>query len=157
MNEASLLDASALSGVSPEKVPLFSIGARVYYEDTDAAGVVYYANYLKFFERCRTEWVRAMGFGQSALAEAYDVVFVVRHARADYRKPARLDDVLRVDLSIQNVGRTQLVLNQRVVKVTETGEEELVTGEVKLVCVRVSTFKPAAIPAVLLAKFQEIV
>lgn len=150
-------DAGAPNGLSAETPPLFSISARVYYEDTDAAGVVYYANYLKFFERCRTEWVRAMGFGQSALAEQHDLVFVVRDASASYRRPARLDDLLRVDLRIQEVGHAKLVLSQRVFKVTEAGEEMLVAGEVGLVCVRVSTFKPAAIPAVLLAKFQEIV
>jgi acyl-CoA thioester hydrolase len=142
----------------PEKSPSFSISVRVYYEDTDAAGVVYYANYLKFFERCRTEWVRSLGYDQSALAAEHDLAFVVRKASAAYRKPARLDDALQVDLRILEIGRAKLVLNQRILKLSDAGDETLlVAGEVEIVCVQASTFKPAAIPAFLLAKFQETV
>jgi acyl-CoA thioester hydrolase len=144
--------------------PSFSIDLRVYYEDTDSGGVVYYANYLKFFERCRTEWVRSLGCSQSALAETHDLVFVVRRASADYYKPARLDDVLRVDLQIIELGRSRIRLAQRVVRVDGVnselpsgGESVLVGGDVEIVCVRASTFKPVAIPAFFHATFQETV
>ena len=141
--------------------PNFSTHLRVYYEDTDSGGVVYYANYLKFFERCRTEWVRSLGYDQSALADTHDLVFVVRCANATYYKPARLDDVLRVDLQIQEITRSRIKLAQRVVKVNSAlplgGESVLVGGNVEIVCVRASTFKPVAIPAFLYATFQEIV
>jgi acyl-CoA thioester hydrolase len=140
---------------SSENAPLFSIPVRVYYEDTDAAGVVYYANYLKFFERCRTEWVRAAGYGQAELAADHGVAFVVRKAGAAYMKPARLDDLLSVDLQIESMGRARINLIQRVVKQTQGGEMVMVKGLVELACVQAATFKPIEIPSFLRDKLQE--
>src|SRR5687767_15205286 len=99
----------------------FRHATRVYWEDTDAGGVVYYANYLKFAERARTEWLRAMGFEQTDLAERYGVVFVVRSVALEYLKPARFNDELRVSVELIKVGAGQIELVQRVLR----GEELL--------------------------------
>jgi len=90
------------------------ITLRVYYEDTDAAGIVYYANYLRFIERGRTEFVRARGVDQRALREAEGIVFAVRHVEADYLAPARLDDELEVETSVESVGGARLTMRQEV-------------------------------------------
>lgn len=137
-------------GSSPVR---FSIPVRVYYEDTDAAGVVYYANYLKFFERCRTEWVRSLGHDQSAMMHEHDIAFVVRHASANYRKPARLDDLLTVDLCITGRGRSRLILEQRILHASEA--TPLVSGQIEIACIRASTFKPVSIPPFLNTQFDQ--
>ena len=90
---------------------------RVYYEDTDAAGIVYYANYLRFIERGRTEYVRALGIDQRALKEAEGIVFAVRHVEADYLAPARLDDELDVTTRVELVGGARIVMKQEVLRV----------------------------------------
>ena len=87
---------------------VFHHPVRIYYEDTDAGGVVYYANYLKYFERCRTEWLRAIGHNQTDLLAAEDIVFVVKSVSADYKRPARLDDRLEAGLKLVHLGRAQL-------------------------------------------------
>lgn len=125
----------------------FVFPARVYYEDTDAAGVVYYANYLKFFERCRTEWIRSLGFGQAELASAHGLAFMVRKVTADYLRPARLDDDLRVGLRVASLGRARVVLSQWVARPCSGGAEDvLVQGTVELACVSTRTLRPVAIP-----------
>ena len=86
----------------------FTWTVRVYYEDTDTGGVVYYANYLKFFERARTEWLRAAGFGQQALADEQGLQFVVARIECDYRRPARLDDVIDIDVRVRQAGRVSV-------------------------------------------------
>ena len=100
---------------------------RVYYEDTDLAGVVYYANYLKFIERARTEWVRGLGVDQGKLKSDTGVVFVVRRVEADYLAPARFDDELIVRTEIQSVGGARLVLKQDVTRAADTLFSALVT------------------------------
>lgn len=155
-SQPSVCGNSSSEAISPQ----FSLDVRVYYEDTDAGGVVYYANYLRFFERCRTEWVRALGYDQSALAQTHDLVFVVRHASATYFKPARLDDLLTIDVRVLEMGRSKVRLEQRASrKAVSAGESDvlLVVGEVEIVCVQLSTFKAVPIPALLKAKFQETV
>lgn len=102
---------------------------RVYYEDTDLAGIVYYANYLKFVERGRSEWVRELGVDQVALKEQQGVVFAVRRVVADYLAPARYDDKLIVETALKAVTPARVVLDQRVVR----GDEALFTAEVTLV------------------------
>src|SRR5476649_883274 len=89
---------------------------RVYYEDTDAGGIVYYANYLKFFERARTEWLRAIDVGQHDLLREHDAMFVVKQVSADYHAPARLDDVLKLTLRIEKLGRASIVCAAGVVR-----------------------------------------
>lgn len=114
---------------------------RVYYEDTDAGGIVYYANYLKLMERARTEWLRALGVSQESLRHQ-GVVFVVTEATARYRRPARLDDELCIAASVERLSRTRLVFSQQVSR----GGELLVDGEVTIACMSLSG-KPCAIPA----------
>jgi acyl-CoA thioester hydrolase len=115
---------------------------RVYYEDTDAGGVVYYANYLKFAERARTEWLRAIGFEQTELAERHGVIFVVRSAAIDYLKPARFNDSLRVTVELIKVGAGQIDLNQRVIR----DDDLLAKAAVKIACVGLHTMRPTRIP-----------
>ena len=93
-----------------------SFPVRVYYEDTDLAGIVYYANYLKFIERGRSEWVRALGIDQGALRRETGIVFAVRHLEADYLRPAVFDDWLTVTTSVQPVTGTRIVLDQAVLR-----------------------------------------
>lgn len=130
----------------------FSIPVRIYYEDTDAGGVVYYANYLKFFERCRTEWIRSIGHDQSRLAEEHRILFVVRKAACDYLKPARLDDELRIGLEVEKLSRVRIVFRQHV----RRGDEELVTGTVEIACIDADRFVPAPIPEFLLNQLKAL-
>lgn len=103
---------------------------RVYYEDTDLAGIVYYANYLKFIERARTEWVAGLGIDQMALRAAEGVVFAVRRVEADFLRPAKFGDELMVETTLQSLGGARLVLEQ----VVSRGEERLFVAVVTLVC-----------------------
>ncbi len=98
---------------APEK-PSFTWPARVYYEDTDAGGIVYHANYLKFAERARTEWLRAMGYDHRRVLAEHNLILVVRHAEIDFRAPARLDDLLEVKSELNAIGNTSLDLKQAV-------------------------------------------
>ncbi len=120
----------------------FSWPVRVYYEDTDAGGVVYYANYLRFMERARTEWLRSMGFEQPVMAKEHGVLFVVRAVNIDYLKPSRFDDSLQVTVEVVNVGGSRIRFLQRVLR----GDEEIVRAGVDVVCVNVDTFRPARVP-----------
>lgn len=130
----------------------FSIPVRVYYEDTDAGGVVYYANYLKFFERCRTEWMRAAGHDQRQLALEAGIGFVARKANCEYLRPARLDDQLTVGLEVEKLTRVRVVFRQHV----RRGNDELVTGAVEIACVDMATMKPAPIPDFLYSKLEAL-
>ena len=136
--------------------PPFSIPVRVYYEDTDAGGVVYYANYLKFFERCRTEWARSLGCDQATLLRDEGIVFVVRSVAVDYLAPARLDDLLDVRLAPEKIGRARFDLLQS----ASRNDTLLVTGRVSIVTVRVTGEGEAArmsatpIPPVLRQKLE---
>lgn len=103
---------------------------RVYYEDTDLAGIVYYANYLKFIERARTEWVRGLGIDQGALQREQGIVFAVRRVEADYLRPARFDDLLCVTTALVEMGGARIVLDQAVLR----GDERLFAARVVLVC-----------------------
>ena len=120
----------------------FSWPVRVYYEDTDSGGVVYYANYLRFLERARTEWLRAGGFEQTALAQEHGVVFVVTALSIEYRRPARFNDMLAVTVEPAELGASRIVLLQRVLRQAD----EIVAASVRLACVNTVTFKPARIP-----------
>ncbi|VCU72061.1 Acyl-CoA thioester hydrolase YbgC [Pigmentiphaga humi] len=121
----------------------FRFPIRVYYEDTDAGGVVYYANYLKFFERARTEWLRALGVEQRLLAEQTGCIFVVRAIRTDYRRPACLDDQLVIRSSVARLGRASIDFSQA----CERGGELLASGLVQVGCVDRTTMRPRALPA----------
>jgi acyl-CoA thioester hydrolase len=126
----------------PEARARFSWPARVYYEDTDAGGVVYYANYLKFFERARTEWLRSFGLNQDKLAQEQSLIFVVRRAALDFVKPARLDDLLEITVEPLKLARVYVELAQE----ARRGAQLLARAVVQVACVNQRSFKPAAIP-----------
>jgi len=121
----------------------FKWPVRVYYEDTDLGGVVYYANYLKFMERARTEWLRALGFEQTALVRDHGVVFVVSSLTIDYLKPAAFNDELTVTVELEKLGAVQIMLKQRIAR----GAESLATASVRIACVNTATFRPVRIPS----------
>jgi acyl-CoA thioester hydrolase len=123
---------------------IHSFSCRVYYEDTDLAGIVYYANYLKFIERARTEWVREIGVDQGALKADTGIVFAVRRVEADYLAPARLDDEIEVRTRVEKATGARIVLRQAVLRDNET----LFTALVTLVAISGDGL-PARIPAVL--------
>jgi acyl-CoA thioester hydrolase len=129
---------------------LFSWPVRVYYEDTDAGGVVYYANYLKFFERARTEWLRGFGLDQDKLAQEEGLIFVVRRALLDFARPARLDDMLEVTVEPLKVARVYVDLTQE----ARCGAKVLARAEIKVACLNLRSFKPAAIPQSLRESIQ---
>jgi acyl-CoA thioester hydrolase len=115
---------------------------RVYYEDTDGGGVVYHANYLKFMERARTEWLRHLGFEQNHLRIDPGVLFVVREVRLKYKKPACFNDTLNVVTELSSSGRSLLEFRQTILR----GEEVLTDATVEVVCVDAERFKPVTIP-----------
>jgi len=117
---------------------------RVYYEDTDSGGVVYYANYLKFMERARTEWLRQLGFEQDELIQNTGVIFAVRSLQVDYLLPARFNDELKVSARLIEQGRASLTIEQKITRVKDCSL--LCTGTVKIVSLRPDSFKPRAIP-----------
>lgn len=119
---------------------------RVYWEDTDAGGVVYYANYLKFMERARSEWLRAFGFEQDVLRDEAGVVFVVRRVEIDYLSPARFNDALDVSVGLHEAGRASLVVRQELMR----GVTRLAEAVITLACVDAMNFKPVKMPATLL-------
>jgi acyl-CoA thioester hydrolase len=143
------VDATRDAAFEPQAEP-FIWPVRVYYEDTDAGGVVYYANYLKFTERARTEWLRSNGFEQTDLAEQHGVVFVVRSVAVEYLKPARFNDALQVTVELIKVGAGQIDLVQRVIR----GDEELATARVKIVCVRLGTLRAVRLPQALAIRIR---
>lgn len=128
----------------------YFLPVRVYYEDTDAGGVVYYANYLKFCERARTEWLRALGVGQQALLAEQQLGFVVRSVQADYLAPAHLDDALEVHTRLATLRRASLVFDHRI----HRGDELLFTAQVLVASVDMRRLRPAALPASLHALLE---
>jgi acyl-CoA thioester hydrolase len=129
----------------------FSWPVRVYYEDTDAAGVVYYANYLRYFERARTEWLRALGYEQTDLATQFGIVFVVRSINVEYLLPARFNDALSIGVELDSVGASQIRLKQKVT--SENGL--LVEARVRLACVNIAAMRAVRIPKPLQIKISE--
>ena len=126
----------------------FSWPVRVYYEDTDAGGIVYYGNYLKFMERARTEWLRSCGIDVARLADTDRLMFTVRAITLDFLKPARLSDNLDVSVSVQLMRNVSVELKQAV---TRAGDV-MCTGQVRLACVDVDTLKPKAMPKILVGE-----
>lgn len=119
---------------------------RVYYEDTDAAGVVYYANYLKFYERARSDFLRELNISQSNLANDQKIIFVVRKCQIEYHFPARLDDMLAVEVKISEINKVSLTMIQKITKSSQLISELTV----ELVCLNSQTFKPTRLPKNLL-------
>jgi acyl-CoA thioester hydrolase len=134
--------------VQRDPAQIFRWPLRVYYEDTDFGGVVYYANYLRYFERARTEWLRSLGIEHQALAREAGLQFVVRRAEIDFLRGARLDDALEVTVEIAERKRTWLMLKQQALR----GGEPMASALVQAACVRCADFKPAPLPAALTDK-----
>jgi len=130
--------------------PAFAWDVRVYWEDTDAGGIVFYANYLKFFERARTEWLRQLGLGQQALREQTGGMFVVSDCHLQYRQSARLDDLLLVTAAPVEIGKASLTIAQSaLLKPQQTGAEPalLCDGSIRIGWVDAATLRPRRIPA----------
>lgn len=136
----------------PAAASRFVLPVRVYYEDTDAAGVVYYANYLRFCERARTEWLRAVGFEQQRMLADDGLAFVVRSVKADYLAPARLDDALSVVSTIDLLQRASITFGQRIVR----GDELLFDAAVRIACVDWNRGKPAPLPAAVRSQLENL-
>ena len=115
---------------------------RVYWEDTDAGGIVFYANHLKFFERARTEWLRALGFSQERMRQDDGAMFVVAETSLRYLRPARLDDLLQVTVTLREAGRASMLLEQQ----SWRDELLLVEGRIRIGCVDAATLRPRRIP-----------
>ncbi len=128
--------------------PAFQHMVRVYWEDTDAGGVVFYANYLKFFERARTEWLRALGLGQQALREATGAIFIVSDTALRYLAPARLDDLLTVTVQPVDTGRASMTLQQHAWRhnADDAAPVLLCEGRIRIGCVDAQSFRPRRFP-----------
>jgi acyl-CoA thioester hydrolase len=124
---------------------VFTLPVRVYFQDTDAGGVVYHASYVNFMERARTEWLRSFGYTGAGLMSELGVMFVVRSLKLDYLKPAQLDDLLTVSAQLKEIGRSRVTLHQTVMR----DEDKLVEAEIHLISVSVEHFKPVSVPEAL--------
>ena len=129
--------------------PAFTLPTRVYYQDTDAGGVVYHSTYLNFMERARYEWMRGLGLDIKVLAEVHRVIFMIRSLNIEYFKPAILDDLLDVTVQNADLGRTRITISQHVLR----GQTTLVSATTQLVCVGADTLKLASLPTSLRNKF----
>ena len=130
----------------------FSWKVRVYYEDTDAAGVVFYANYLRYMERARTEWLRNIGFKHKALIDDYGILFAVKKLTIDYIKPGRLDDLLTVTSQLLTTRGASLIFKQNI---NNEDGELLSQAEVKVACLNATTLKASPMPDALLTEFVD--
>jgi acyl-CoA thioester hydrolase len=135
---------------TPVAAQPFRFPLRVYYEDTDAAGVVYYANYLKFMERARTEWLAALGFPLAAFEREHGVVFVVHRCEIDFLRPARLNDSLEATVEVEHRGAVRLDVRQDVL----CGDKVLTAARVRLACVAALGLRPVRIPAPLVERLE---
>lgn len=138
-------DLAVVSDEKPMSAPaLFQIPVRIYWEDTDASGVVYYANYARFFERARTDWLRQYGIDQGSLAQAIGVLVVVRRMQFEFARPARLDDLCWASVEILQARKASAVLRQQL---RRQHDDTLLAGaEITLACLDAGTFGPAAFP-----------
>jgi acyl-CoA thioester hydrolase len=133
---------------TPAAPPCFVHPLRVYWEDTDAGGVVFYANYLRFFERARTEWLRSLGLGQQALRDQTNAILIVTDTRVRYRRPARLDDWLTITVVVRETGRASCIIAQQAL----CGAQLLCEGEIRIGCVDAGSFRPRRFPEQLMQK-----
>ncbi len=139
-----------MSAGTPPVNPQFIWPVRVYWEDTDAGGIVFYANYLKFFERARTEWLRSLGIGQQALRHSAGGIFVVSQTDVRYHRPARLDDQLFVTVCLAEQGRASLTIRQQVLLQSKPENTMLCEGTIRVGWVDANTLKPNRFPPALL-------
>ncbi|MBX9636315.1 MAG: tol-pal system-associated acyl-CoA thioesterase [Nitrosomonas sp.] len=130
----------------------FSLPVRVYYQDTDAGGVVYHSTYLNFMERARYEWLRALGFNVHSMVEVHNMLFMVRSLEVEYLKPAILDNLLYVSVAVTEVGRSRIALFQEII----CNHVKLVSATIQVVCVGADTLRPVRIPAPLREKIGKV-
>ena len=128
----------------------FQHEVRIYWEDTDAGGIVFYANYLKFFERARTEWLRGLGFAQEQMRQQQGAMFVVSATSLRYLSPARLDDLLQISVEPRELGRASMLLYQQ----ARRGDTVLAEGEIRIGCVTAANLKPTRIPLAITQALQ---
>lgn len=142
------MNSTARPSAHPPCLAVFHWPVRVYWEDTDAGGIVYYANYLKFFERSRTEWLRSLGLAQSDLAAQSGLVFVVADVHLRYAAPAKLDDALQIQLRLQEIGSASLTVAQQAWRCDASGAPAALLCEatVRVGCVAAATLRPSRIP-----------
>ena len=142
------MNPAAMPSAQPSCIAVFHWPVRVYWEDTDAGGIVYYANYLKFFERARTEWLRSLGLAQSELAAQAGLVFVVAEVNLRYAAPAKLDDVLQIQLRVSDIGTASLSVIQHDLRCDAQGApaQLLCEATVRVGCVSAAALRPARIP-----------
>jgi acyl-CoA thioester hydrolase len=131
---------------------IFTLPVRVYYQDTDAGGVVYHSTYLDFMERARYEWLRDLGFDIHSLVQVHKVIFMVRSLNIEYFKPASLDDLLHITAQAAEIGRSRITLSQHVLR----GSVTLVSATVYAVCVGADSLKPVSVPAPLRHKLGKL-
>jgi acyl-CoA thioester hydrolase len=124
---------------------VFSLHVRVYYQDTDAGGVVYHSKYLDFMERARYEWLRELGFDVHSLVQVHKVIFMIRSLSIEYLRPALLDDLLRISAQSVELGRSRMTISQQVMR----GSDILTRATVQAVCVGADSLKPVSVPAAL--------
>jgi len=129
---------------------IFNWPVRVYYEDTDAGGVVYHSNYLNFMERARTEWLRALGFEQPQVRADLGVIIVVHSLAVEFKSPAYFNDMLDIHCKLTKIGRGSIEMEQKIMR----DHHLLIKAQIKLAFVNAETFKPLAIPAVIKAAMQ---
>jgi acyl-CoA thioester hydrolase len=134
----------------PTSAKPFRHATRVYWEDTDAGGIVYYANYLRFFERARTEWLRSLGIQQQQMRERDGTMFIVSQTALQYHRPARLDDLLEVTVGLRHAARASLQLEQKALR----GTELLAEGTIRIACVEAPTLRLKRIPEEILQLLQ---
>jgi acyl-CoA thioester hydrolase len=150
------------AGAMAEMQGSFAFPIRVYWEDTDAGGIVFYANYLKFMERARTEWLRSLGVAQQKLREETGGIFVVSETQLKYHRPARLDDELLVTADLRQIGTASLIIGQRVLSNSEQATSPgamptralLCEGTIRIGWVDAATLRPARIPAHVIAMLE---
>ncbi len=130
----------------------FSWQVRVYYEDTDAGGVVYHSNYLNFMERARTEWLRHLGYEQTYLRDVLNLIFVVHSMQISFKKPAKFNDLLLITSKLVKIGRGSFEFFQQI----DVNQQVMVEATVKVACVDALTFKPIAIPNQLKLKMEQL-
>ena len=133
----------------------FEWQVRVYYEDTDNGGVVYYANYLRFMERARTEYLRSLGFEQDRLIRDDDTLFAVRHGEIDSHAPARVNDMLNVSVEIAQLSRASMTVAQRGVR-TDDADPLLCSANIKVACLTASTFSAQPIPDFIIKEIEHV-
>ncbi|WP_034298581.1 tol-pal system-associated acyl-CoA thioesterase [Herbaspirillum sp. RV1423] len=151
MSDSSDKKNSSSNGVGNDA---FTWPVRVYYEDTDTGGVVFYANYLKFFERARTEWLRALGYSQQTLTESAGLIFVVKSTAVDYFAPARLDDELKLTVVVEQFRNASMTFIQEAWRTQGIEQTLLARGHIVIVCVDAASFRPQAIPGEMLARLK---